>query len=151
MSLAEKIQYNLKRKLSERKVSISEFEKEAGLKKSAVSNILIGRSKNPTVEVLSSIAKELSCSIEDLISSNSPQPKHVYRDFFQEKTLTEQQLKTLAKASKIVAVESETRALELTIDTYMALVMEISFIAITSDENKIEDKRFIDWIFDRKI
>ncbi len=56
-SLAENIQM----KLNEKKISITEFERSAGLKRSAVANILTGKSKNPTIEVVISIAKRLGC------------------------------------------------------------------------------------------
>ena len=43
---------NIQTKLDEQKISVSEFERSAGLKRSAVANILAGKSKNPTIEVV---------------------------------------------------------------------------------------------------
>jgi transcriptional regulator with XRE-family HTH domain len=63
-ALSQKISLLLKQK----NLTISEFEKNSGLGKSAVSNIIHGRSKNPSIEIITTIAKNLSCTIEYLIS-----------------------------------------------------------------------------------
>jgi transcriptional regulator with XRE-family HTH domain len=67
-ALSQKISLLLKQK----NLTISEFEKNAGLGKSAVSNIIHGRSKNPSIDIISTIAKKLGCTIEYLILDPSP-------------------------------------------------------------------------------
>lgn len=64
------IKNNIKKFLSAANVSVRELEKRAGLKSSTIQNILLGRSKNPTIKVLQLIAKELNCSIDNLISGD---------------------------------------------------------------------------------
>lgn len=66
--LTNTLQSNIRRQLSLRNMSVSELERRAGLKQSTIQNILHGRSKNPSVETIQSIAGELHCSIEELIS-----------------------------------------------------------------------------------
>lgn len=61
---------NIKEQLSRKDMSVRELEKRSGLKYSVVQNILHGRSKNPTIKVVQLIAKELGCSIEDLIGAS---------------------------------------------------------------------------------
>lgn len=64
------IQQNLKKRLSLTGMSVRDLERRSGLKYSVVQNILYGRSKNPTINVLKPIARELGCSVEDLLSEN---------------------------------------------------------------------------------
>lgn len=63
---------NLKLKMKEAGLSVHALEKKAGLKRSAVQNILHGRSKKPSAEILLAIAKVFQCSIRELIDKNSP-------------------------------------------------------------------------------
>ena len=44
-----------------------ELQKKAGLKPHAVQNILRGKSQKPSAELLQAIARELGCTIEDLL------------------------------------------------------------------------------------
>ena len=65
----------LQKQLSERieasNLSVNALEKKAGLKRSAVRNILQGFSKKPSADVLLSIAEALNCTVDDLIGSKS--------------------------------------------------------------------------------
>lgn len=69
------LQENLKRHLEEKKISANALEKRAGLKPSAVQNILQGKSKRPAAELLQAIASELDCAIEDLLVEEPGQKK----------------------------------------------------------------------------
>lgn len=67
--------HKLKEKLTEAGISVHALEKQAGLKRSAVQNILHGKSKKPSAEILCAITRVLGCSIDDLIGqklSNYP-------------------------------------------------------------------------------
>ena len=61
------IKDEIRDRLENKRLSISTLEKEAGLKKSAVSNILLDRSKKPSYETIKAIAKVFECSPEELI------------------------------------------------------------------------------------
>jgi transcriptional regulator with XRE-family HTH domain len=63
---------NLRKKMNEAGLSVNALEKKAGLKRSAVQNILHGRSKKPSADILLAIAKVFRCSIRELIDKNSP-------------------------------------------------------------------------------
>jgi transcriptional regulator with XRE-family HTH domain len=63
-------QKNIKVHLEKKKISVAELERRIGLRH-AVINIMHGRSKNPSIRVAQAIAKELGCSIEDLLSNES--------------------------------------------------------------------------------
>lgn len=63
------LQQKLKAKIQETGISVHALEKKAGLKPSAVQNILQGRSKKPNAEILHAVAKVLGCNIYELIGS----------------------------------------------------------------------------------
>ncbi len=67
MSLQKNINFYLKKK----NLSVFALEKEAGLKPGAVRNIINGRSKNPGVDLVFDIARQLGCSVEELCSSEA--------------------------------------------------------------------------------
>lgn len=64
--------HTLKKRIQDRMekfgTSVHALEKKAGLKPSAVNNILYGRSKNPSVTLIKKIAHALDCSVDDLVS-----------------------------------------------------------------------------------
>jgi len=65
------LQKNLRDILSKNNLSVSELERRAGLKQRAIQNILMGRSTNPGIDIISQLAKNLGCSIEELISEQT--------------------------------------------------------------------------------
>lgn len=61
----------------DRKLSAYAIEKRANLKPSAVQNIIYGRSKNPSISLIKSIAEILDCSIGDLIDEEGSNSESV--------------------------------------------------------------------------
>ena len=53
----------IKDKLSQKNISASALEKKAGIRPSTLQNILQGRSKNPSIDVLQAVARSLSCTV----------------------------------------------------------------------------------------
>lgn len=64
------LQKNLLSQLKEKNMSINALEKISGLKQSAIQNIIRGRSKKPSADLLMAIAQALDCSVEDLLKSD---------------------------------------------------------------------------------
>lgn len=64
------IKKNIHRLLSEKDWKISDLEQRIGANRS-VANILRGSSKNPTVELLQSIAKAFDVEVQDLLDESS--------------------------------------------------------------------------------
>jgi len=62
---------NIKNEMEKRSWSVHALERQAGLKPSAIRNILYGRSKNPSLSVIQSIANALECSVADLIDEEA--------------------------------------------------------------------------------
>ena len=63
------LQANIKKQLNEKNMTAAELERRTGIPH-AVINILHGRSKNPSIRTAQAIAKELGCSVEDLINES---------------------------------------------------------------------------------
>lgn len=61
------LQKALKEKMRQAGFSAHLLEKQAGLKRSSVQNILQGRSRKPSAEILYAISKVLGCSLNDLL------------------------------------------------------------------------------------
>lgn len=66
----------LKQKMDESGLSVHALEKKAGLKRSAIQNILHGRSKKPSAEILFAISKVFGCSMRELLDKNSPSVRY---------------------------------------------------------------------------
>lgn len=64
------LQENIKRQLQAKNMTAAELERRTGIPH-AVVNILHGRSKNPSIRTAQAIAKELGCSVEDLINEGT--------------------------------------------------------------------------------
>ena len=65
----------IKARLLQQGISAHALEKRAGLKPSAVHNILYGRSKNPSITIIQAIAQALKCKVSDLIDEPLPPQK----------------------------------------------------------------------------
>jgi len=65
------LKFAIKEKIQQHGISAHALERMAGLKPSAVQNILYGRSKNPSVTTIQAIANALGCDIRDLLSNDS--------------------------------------------------------------------------------
>ena len=65
--MIDTLKSNIKRLLSDHNLSAHALERRAGLKPSAIQNILHGRSKRPGIDVIYAIAQELNCSVDDLM------------------------------------------------------------------------------------
>jgi transcriptional regulator with XRE-family HTH domain len=68
------LQIRLKKKITEAGLSAHALEKQAGLRRSAVQNILYGKSKKPSAEILGAITKILGCSINELLGTSEENP-----------------------------------------------------------------------------
>src|SRR5271155_5297523 len=70
--MATALQIRLKHLMQEKNLRTSDLEKLAGLKMSAVRNILLGKTKHPKAETLQAIVDVLGCTIADLLGKDLP-------------------------------------------------------------------------------
>lgn len=69
------LQSNLRKKMREVGISANALEKRAGLKRSAVQNILQGRSHRPSAQILHAITKILGSDINELLGNGGSHSK----------------------------------------------------------------------------
>jgi len=55
--------------IDNKKLSVARLEKIAALQKGTVRDIIVGKSKNPTINTLTKICKGLECTFNDLLSN----------------------------------------------------------------------------------
>ena len=161
------LQKNIKDRLEQKNISIAELERRAGLRH-AVINILHGRSKNPSIHTAQAIAKELDCSIEDLLSEKKDISKELYDNLIE---ITTQKINNPAPAIPSPISENKHTSLEWdpllakkaldTINNYLVAenitadsteiflcINEIYKYAL-NNKNKNIDPAFVSWVTDR--
>ena len=135
---------NIQTKLDEQKMSVSEFERLAGLKRSAVSNILSGKSKNPTLEVVMSIANRLGCSIEELIDSGVPANKATRSINVNPKDPEEGLL--FFETGDLLLNKLKSLNLHPSFTNFINCFKELFFYATHGQNNRFRDDDFLVWI-----
>lgn len=70
--MLEKLIAKIKHVLAERKMSLSAFEKEAGIETGTLRYILTGALKEPSIKVIMSLADTLKCPIDELMGREPP-------------------------------------------------------------------------------
>jgi len=147
-----KLTENIRQKLSTKNISVSELERRAGLKQSTLQNILYGRSKNPSIETIKSIARELNCSIEELIGEldylnpntlNNPNHKE------QEEALDEHPWNPVLFIKTIEMVQSILDAKKITLPKKQVLASVDEVYRYSNGVSDEVDRRFAEWIVDK--
>lgn len=140
--MATALQIRLKHLMQEKNLRTSDLEKLAGLKMSAVRNILLGKTRHPKAETLQAIAEVLGCTIADLLGKDLPKeeastsPKLDYPDLFLEAT---QSLLSLLEKEKC----------NLTLDQACMIIKE-TYAYSTQTEAKAIDHQFAKWLFSKQ-
>lgn len=141
------LQANIRSKLDQKRMSICELERRAGLKQSTVQNILLGRSKNPGVETIYVLAKELGCSIEELLSS---------KDEIEQRS---QRLaanlpwkgKIFIKAAQFVDHFIRSHSENVSLEKALMCINEIYAYSLREKTDDNIDEKFAEWITERNL
>lgn len=143
-NLAKQISVRLKAK----NLSVNMLEKEAGLKARTVQNILRGKSKRPSAELLQAIADVLDCTIKDLLED---------LEHFQEDTSSKTENEILAgkyehpelleKIVKIINDKIKERGNSLTNQQIFICIEQVYINSFQKEPAEI-DPAFIDWFID---
>ena len=127
-------------------LSVQGLEKRAGLKLNVVRNILVGKSKKPSAELLLSIARVFKCSISELLEEEAYQPSGglVLKDLsFPNHALLSDTLTHIIKAYG---------ALQKTVDVAHLLSLTQEIYAYSAENNKGQlDKTFTRWLCAQKL
>lgn len=135
------IQTNLKNQLEKQSLTVAELERRTGLRH-AVINILRGRSKNPSIKVAHAIAKELGCSIEDLITDfSSPRNTKPKADL----NLVEWNNDLSKAIYNSLSHSILQKKAKLNINEFSDLFKEVYSYCSGSPDQSV-DNRFIEWL-----
>lgn len=80
---------NIINHLEHNDMKIADFAKKCGVKPSTISNILNGYTKNPTIEVVSKIAKAMNMTIDELTRNDKREIDEVKKIYDKMKNLDE--------------------------------------------------------------
>lgn len=128
------IKSNINRLLEERNWKVAQLEKKLGPSSRAVTNILRGTSKNPTIDILYSIAKAFNVEIHELINETD--------------NLVEIQLFTDSCNKVINEVRELERNVKITHNNLLSLIKEVyEYSRKLNIENA--DINFIKWSISR--
>jgi len=142
-SLAKQISARMKAK----NLTINDIEKEAGLKTHAVRNILRGKSKRPSAEILQSIADVLHCDIRELLSKDESQEDNLFE--IQKEILNSlyEYPKLFIDTAQALNKKFDEKGIKVTIKQYISCVEEVYIHSLQKDPRKV-DLDFVDWFVD---
>lgn len=130
------MQENIKRQLHVKNMTAAELERRTGIPH-AVVNILHGRSKNPSIKTARAIAKELGCSVEELLAEDLNIKKN---------STWNQEL--YAKVCDVVLSQIQILQLQPTPKIVGMWLEEVYAYSIESPELTV-DQRFVNWLLER--
>lgn len=136
------LQDNIKRQLQAKNMTAAELERRTGIPH-AVVNILHGRSKNPSIKTAQAIAKELGCSLEDLIGVESPIDGPV-----EQNTNNSFDLQLYTNAFNTLCKRVQAANLNPTAQQMSAWLTDI-YTYSSGRTDKVIDERFIQWLLER--
>jgi transcriptional regulator with XRE-family HTH domain len=144
------IKANIERLLKEKNWRIADLEKRMGPGKQA-QNIIRGTSKNPTIEVLQSIARAFEVGIQDLVN---PQDSIISKIKNDAADLGQKALNTqlLLEACTMVIkeIESTPESVKVTFDKVCLLIKEVYDYSLQLNIKNI-DQNFVKWLVQRNI
>lgn len=141
------LQTKLRFLLEKNSLSVAEAERQAGLKTSAVRNILNGQSRNPSGQTLQKLSHVLDCSIYDLldnIGEEKPVPHHPSCDPEIEN------FDLLSQSVNIICKLTTDLGKTTGINNFFYLAEQIYKYSINSDSKTI-DQNFAKWIINEKL
>ncbi len=138
-------------RMAAKKLTVNSLEKKAGLKRSAVRNILLGISKKPSAEIVQALAKALECTIEDLVGTSGSHgtstlllknitPKATGKNFWNEKLYSDS-IKT-----SVYAFTKHNE--EITFEKIIQLATEVYKYSLAKKDDKA-DENFANWLVEK--
>ena len=140
--MATVLQMRLKHLMQENNLRTSDLEKLAGLKMSAVRNILLGKTKHPKAETLQAIVDVLGCTIADLLGKETPK-KPV------DSSLRLENPQLFLEAANTLVSLLEKSENHLTLDQACLIIKE-TYAYSTQNKSEDIDQQFAKWIFSKQ-
>ena len=133
----------IRKRLKERNISAHAFEKKAGISKSTLQNILQGRSKNPSINVLKSVASALECTLSELLGDTDA-------GYFKE---TDEHVtwvpERYAYAVSVTWKACKDANFSLSRERFFEVAQEIYAYCIQYHRETV-DRSFVDWVIRKK-
>jgi transcriptional regulator with XRE-family HTH domain len=130
------LQKNLRSQLKEKNLSVHALEKKSGLKAGAVQNILQGKSKKPSADLIFAIAQELHCSVEELLQETTPLKKQPSKKWVPGLYMD---------ALKIMNALVDERKIEMGKESLLKLVEEVYLYSLDGGLEQA-DRKFSEWL-----
>jgi transcriptional regulator with XRE-family HTH domain len=136
------IQANIKKQLYAKNMTAAELERRTGIPH-AVINILHGRSKNPSIRTAQAIAKELGCSVEDLLNETGAKPVADLKNSTWDHELYQQAFNAVYNCILRHSLKPDPKQVS-------ECITEVYLYAIGSKTNSI-DERFVQWLIEKTL
>lgn len=135
-------------RMKAKNLSVRALEKEAGLKTHAVQNILRGKSKRPSADILQSVSDILGCTVKDLLATqeifqedeSSRTKNEILQDPYEHPAL-------LLETVKTVNDKLQQKGSALTVEHVLACIEEVYIHSLQRNSEKV-DQEFVDWFID---
>jgi transcriptional regulator with XRE-family HTH domain len=146
------LQQRLREKMSEIGISAHALEKQAGLKRSAVQNILHGRSKKPSAQILLAVTKILGCDINELLSHHLEGYTDTRSDTSTPQTLNDapMDIGLYAEAAQVANEIMQSLAIKPAAPQIMHYIEEIYSYSLRSQKSTI-DRNFAQWLVNKSL
>jgi transcriptional regulator with XRE-family HTH domain len=136
------LSHKIRNLLDKQHLSVRALEKKAGLKRSAVQNILNGLSMSPRIETINAIAEALDCKVEDLIS-----PQDLTENIKHKESRTLDLSFNQSKLLKVVVDEVLSAAGKTEISNkQMFFVIQETFLYCLENKKETVDPSFVNWL-----
>lgn len=146
--MSAQIAKQISARMKAKDISLSTIERKAGLKTHTVQNILRGKSKKPSAEIVQAIADVLGCTVKDLLNK---------QETFQENETSESTKEILNSTYDYPELLLETMQWinnrmqqeenKFTVKQVLTCIEEIYLHSLQKDATKV-DQKFAEWFID---
>lgn len=146
--MSTQIAKQISTRMRAKNLSLTTLEKEAGLRPHAVQNILRGKSKKPSAEIVQAVADVLGCNVKDLLhpqeNFNEEELSSIKKEFLSHPYEHPDLFVATVQFVNAALKEKEN---QLTIEQVMKCVEEIYIQSLQKDPTKV-DEEFGEWWID---
>lgn len=145
------LQHQLRSHINRSNLSVRDVERLAGLKRCALSNILEGKSKKPSIETLQATAKVLECSVSDLLEGFEGEDNAHFQSGLEE---AQKPLVLPVKAPMLCEIISTLDSCfkdinyEPNLEQFWQCVIRVYSYTLGSRESTI-DPKFVQWLVNK--
>ncbi len=136
-----KLGNRIKELINSKNLSMAKFEQIAGLKPGAARDIIIGNSRNPTINTLNKICKALACSLNDLVENEWTVQEVPLLNRYGN---TEWDVALFTKCAEIIEKYLQTYQLKFSLYKTLNLITELYLHSLLKNNRQI-DKKSAEW------